>query len=370
MSDGTPLAPGTEPAGPGSAPAGAGEPFDAATLRADDLAWDRFVAVATAPSYLQATPWAAVKRPNGWTSRRVVADGPHGPVGAQILVRRPRPLLKGFGYAARGPLTTGPLDGDAIAAFTEAVRAVSGELRVAHVRVDPELEDPDGSLARAFRAAGWQPAPEVNPGTTRILDLGRAEDDIWQDIDRKWRQSITKGGRDGTAVVPAGAERLAEFHAVHVRSMERAGIPFRTEESYRDMWAAFAPSGHADLLFAEAPDGETLATIFLVGWGPTTNDLYGGMTDAGAKRRANYLIKWEAIKRARAAGYTRYDLWGLPSPPVAAFKAGWGGREVSWVGAWDLVLDRLGRLVFEGAVRSRERIVHLRHGRRDGRGAG
>ena len=81
------------------------------------------------------------------------------------------------------------------------------------LRVDPELEDPDGGLAHAFQAAGWRPAPEVNPGTTRILDLARSEDDIWQDVDRKWRQSITKGGRDGTAVVPAGTVSPA-WHAL------------------------------------------------------------------------------------------------------------------------------------------------------------
>jgi lipid II:glycine glycyltransferase (peptidoglycan interpeptide bridge formation enzyme) len=339
--------------------------IDAATLRADPDAWDRFVSAAAAPSYLQATPWAAVKAPNGWTAARVVADTVRGPVGAQVLVRRPRPLLRGFGYAARGPVAATALDAEAIEAFTAEVRAVGPALRVSHVRIDPEIEDPDGSIARAFRAAGWRPAPEIQPRSTRIIDLDRPEDEIWNDIDRKWRQSITKAGRDETTVVPAGPERLAEFHAIHVRSMERVGLPFRTEASYRDLWDAFAPSGHAELLFAVAPDGATLATILLVGWGPTIVDLYGGMTDDGARRRANYLIKWAAIRRAREAGYTRYDLWGLPSPSVAAFKAGWGGSLVEYVGAWDLVLDPLGRLLFESAVRMRSRIVRARGGRRE-----
>jgi lipid II:glycine glycyltransferase (peptidoglycan interpeptide bridge formation enzyme) len=341
------------------------ETFDAATLRSDPVAWDRFAALVRAPSYLQASPWASVKRPNGWDATRAVADGPHGPIGAQVLVRRPRPLHKGFGYAARGPISTGPLDDAAIGAFTDAVRAAAGEMHVAHVRVDPELEDPDGTLAAAFKRAGWRRAPEINPRTTRILDIGRPEDEVWNEIHRKWRQSITKAGRDGTTVVPGAPERLSEFHAIHVRSMERAALPYRTEQTYRNLWNAFAPSGHADLLFAEAPDGETLATILLIGWGPTTNDLYGGMTDPGAKRRSNYLIKWHAIQRARELGYTRYDLWGLPTPAVAAFKEGWGGRQVEYVGAWDLVLDPLGRLAFETAVSVRNRLVRLRGGRRD-----
>ena len=50
----------------------------AAELRTDDAAWDRFVADASAPSFLQATPWAAVKRPNGWRAARIVVDAPSG----------------------------------------------------------------------------------------------------------------------------------------------------------------------------------------------------------------------------------------------------------------------------------------------------
>ena len=35
------------------------------------------------------------------------------------------------------------------------------------------------------------------------------------------------------------------------------------------------------------------------------------MTQAGADSRANYLLKWEAIRSSREAGATTYDLWGL-----------------------------------------------------------
>ena len=335
---------------------------DVATLATDDAAWDRFVGAAPGSSYLQTTPWAAVKEPNDWRAWRVVTASARGPVGAQVLVRRPRPLPWGFGYAARGPISAELLDEEAIGSFTEAVRSEAAGQRIGHVRIDPEVEDPDGSVARALRRAGWRPAPAINPPTTRIIEVDQPEDDVWQGIHRKWRQSITKAGRDGTTVVPAGAERLSEFHAIHVRSMERAGLPHRAEATYRALWQAFAPSGNADLLFAEAPDGETLATIFLVGWGPTTNDLYGGQTDAGARRRANYLVKWHAIRRARERGYRHYDLWGLPSPAVASFKEGWGGRHVAWVGAWDLVLNPIGRLLFEGAVAARGRLLTARRG--------
>jgi lipid II:glycine glycyltransferase (peptidoglycan interpeptide bridge formation enzyme) len=65
------------------------------------------------------------------------------------------------------------------------------------------------------------------------------------------------------------------------------------------------------------------------------------MTAAGGESRANYLLKWEAIRSSREAGATSYDLWGLATGGIAHFKTGFGGREVQYIGAWDLVLSPL-----------------------------
>ena len=59
----------------------------------------------------------------------------------------------------------------------------------------------------------------------------------------------------------------------------------------------------------------------------------------GGDSRANYLLKWEAIRTSRERGATSYDLWGLATGGIAHFKTGFGGREVRYIGAWDLVLD-------------------------------
>jgi lipid II:glycine glycyltransferase (peptidoglycan interpeptide bridge formation enzyme) len=340
----------------------AAEPTKVSALRDDNAAWDRFVAGSAAPTFLQASPWAVVKRPNGWRSRRIGADTPSGPVGAQVLVRPLGPLPVGFGYAARGPLSRRPLDADALAAFTEAARQQGRAAGASYLRIDPEVEDPDGRLAATLRELGWRPAPQVQPSRTRALDLAQDEDAIWQDIHRKWRQSITKGARDDARAVPAGRDRIGEFYAIHAETMRRVGLPVRSEGSFRALFDAYDRAGRAHLSFMESPDGVPTATILLLGWGNRVVDLYGGTTEAGRRTRANYTIKWEAIKAAKAAGYTWYDLWGLPSEAVSDFKSGWGGREITWVGSWDLVLDPLGRAAFEAAIRLRARLLGVRGG--------
>jgi lipid II:glycine glycyltransferase (peptidoglycan interpeptide bridge formation enzyme) len=341
---------------------------DTTQLRTDDAAWDAFVAASSAPTFLQATPWAIVKRPNGWRSARIVVDGPGGPVGAQVLVRHPRPLPKGFGYAARGPITTGPLDAAALGAFTDAARRAAGGLGIAHLRIDPELEDPDGAVAAALRELGWRPAPEIQPQSTRIVDLTRPEEELLADLRKKTRQSLHRAQDDGCTVTTAGRDRLPDFHRTLAGTMDRVGLPFRTVGFFRDLWDAYAPAGHAMLLLAETPDGKVVSGTFLVGCGPRIVALYGGTNAEGRKRNAKYLVNWEALRRAKAAGYQLYDLWGLPNEGITYFKAGWGGREVHYVGAWDLVVDPPAARIFETAVQARATIGRLRRLGRGGSG--
>ena len=151
----------------------------------------------------------------------------------------------------------------------------------------------------------------------------------------------------------AEGDALSEFYRVYRETADRAGFLIRTEQAYRDIWEAFRPTGNARLLFARRPDGEPLATLFLVRSGTRVVEPYGGMTADGGESRANYLLKWEAIRSSREQGATSYDLWGLATGGIAHFKTGFGGREVHYVGAWDLVLDPLGRQAYERAQQAR-----------------
>ena len=67
-------------------------------------------------------------------------------------------------------------------------------------------------------------------------------------------------------------------------------------------------------------------------------EAYGGMTDAGAEARANYLLKWTAIADFAREGFAVYDMWGLATGGIRQFKEGFGGEEIEYVGARDLGL--------------------------------
>jgi lipid II:glycine glycyltransferase (peptidoglycan interpeptide bridge formation enzyme) len=341
----------------------------------DDAAWEAFVEASDPGSYLQLPAWAVVKAVNGWAATRIRIDAPDAAIGAQILVRRPSPSPWGFAYAPRGPVAA-MWSPEAIAGFTAQARtdlpAAVG--RVSHLRIDPEIEadgphDVDGALRAALRASGWQSAAPIQPTSTRVIDLAADEDALWGELRKKWRQYVNKARAGGVVVVDAEGDRLGEFYRIYQETAARAGFLIRTEAAYRDVWEAYRPAGRARLLFAQSAAGEPLATLFLVRSGPRVVEPYGGMTGAGADSRANYLLKWEAIRSSRELGATSYDLWGLATGGIAHFKTGFGGREVRYIGAWDLVLDPLGRRVFGIGTAARTRYARWRQRRTGATGA-
>jgi lipid II:glycine glycyltransferase (peptidoglycan interpeptide bridge formation enzyme) len=75
---------------------------------------------------------------------------------------------------------------------------------------------------------------------------------------------------------------------------------------------------------------------------------------AHREKMPNYLLQWEAIHRAKAAGCRIYDLWGAPDEfsehdsmwGVYRFKEGLGGQVVRHIGAWDLPVQPLAYKIY------------------------
>jgi lipid II:glycine glycyltransferase (peptidoglycan interpeptide bridge formation enzyme) len=319
------------------------------------VAWDAFVASHPLATYLQTAAWARVKAANGWSSRLVVADpGGAARIGARILLRRPRAVPWTFAYAPRGPLGA-PWTEPVLAAWGEALRSAFARDGlaggVAHVRIDPEIEldgplDAGGAARAALERLGWRPAPEVQPSVTRIVGLAADEAALWSDLRSKWRQYVNRARSLGVTVEDVDADAdpgaFEVFHRIMAETSTRTHTPIRTKAAYRDIWDAFRPGGGARLLFARDATGVVGAVLLLVRCGTRVVEPYGGMTSAGAELRANYLLKWEAIRSSRAEGATSYDMWGLVHPGIRQFKEGFGGREVRLIGAWDLPLSSIG----------------------------
>jgi lipid II:glycine glycyltransferase (peptidoglycan interpeptide bridge formation enzyme) len=334
----------------------------AQTLRTDPTAWDAFVERAPTGAYQQLSAWARVKGSNGWRAERVVVDGPSGPVGLQLLVRDLRPTFWRIGYAPSGPVAE-RFDAPGLAGLTEALREVGRQKRLVEIIVDPEVEQGDPLLDH-LAAAGWRPARAIQADRTRLVDLRMSEDELWGELRSKWRQYVSKARRAGVTVEDAGAAGLDAFYRIYVETARRAGFVHRAQRAYDDVFAAYDADGRARLLLARESDGTPAAALLLLSCGRRVIEPYGGMTEAGAATRANYLLKWEAIRSSRERGFETYDMWGVAHPGIERFKSGFGGREVRYAGGRTLVLDRIGHLATLAARRAAVAVARARHGLR------
>jgi len=328
------------------------EPVTATPAAWTAATWDAQVRAHPRATYLQTSAWATVKRPNGWSPTHVVGSSPTaGVIGAQVLVQPLALLPWRFAYAPRGPLAD-HWTASALEAWTARLRSRPPGLRdVAVVRVDPEVEagaalEGGSDFVAELVRLGWRQAPDAQPRRTRIIDLRPEEAALWSDLRKKWRQYVNRARTSGVVVrdVDPAVEMDAfeVFHRVMRETGLRAGVPIRAASAYEELWSALHPTGDSRLLFADDASGATLAVLLLVRCGGRVVEPYGGMTEAGGTLRANYLLKWEAIRSSREQGATSYDLWGLVHPGIAHFKQGFGGREIEYIGAWDLALSPLG----------------------------
>lgn len=311
----------------------------------DADAWNRFVETAPYHSFPQLWEWGEVRAAGGWRPLRLaVGASPDRPVaGAQLLLRRVPLTGWHLAYVPRGPI--GALDDAATrVALHSAVRGLGRDEKIATVRADPEAR-PDTAYGQALLGPPWRAAPKVQPPTTRIIDLRAGEDALRAGMKRKHRQYVSKAEREGVAIErfdgsspaePIG-QALADFNRIYRFTARRAGFVVRDPSYYERVWAAFAPTGRVRLSFATL-GGERVATIFHFTCGERAVETYGGMTDAGADARANYLLKWTAISDFARDGFAVYDMWGLATGGIRRFKEGFGGEEIEYVGARDLSL--------------------------------
>ncbi len=311
----------------------------------DPDAWNAFVEAAPYHAFPQLWEWGEVRAAAGWRPLRLaVGPSPGEPIaGAQLLLRRIPVLGWHLAYVPRGPI--GQLDDPAVRdALVRALRALGRAERIATVRTDPEvtLDRPYGA---AMMQPPWRSAPKVQPPITRVVDLSVGVDALRANLRRKHRQYVNKAEREGVAIeridAAAPAEligpALADFNGIYHGTARRAGFVARQPAYYERVWSTFAPTGRVRLSFAVL-DGERVATLFHFTCGERAVESYGGMTEAGADLRANYLLKWTAISDFARDGFGVYDMWGLATGGIRQFKEGFGGAEIEYVGARDLAL--------------------------------
>ena len=311
--------------------------------------WDGELGERASPApLLQSWAWGEVQSRAGWSVERV-----RTPVAmATVLLRKVGPAREA--YVPRGPV---PSTYEAVESLIEWARSN----HVARIVVEPEARD---DLGEALSAGGFTKAPPIQPQHTRIVPL-LPPDELMKTFKHGRRYNIRTGMKRGVSIDQGkDATELARQSAA-VERRESINLPDRR---YYELLLDLLP--WCRTYTAVAPDDrEALATVLVARHDGRAYSLFAGRSGRRRELMGNDLAWWSAISSAAEDGCKDFDLWGIPPPRarpdhpwsgIGVFKSEFGGEEVAYCGAWELVLSGSGAAVLSAERKVRASIRGLK----------
>lgn len=312
----------------------------------DDAAvWESFIATHTDANFLQSWQWGEFQERIGKHIERIgLYDG--DTLRGLCLAIVERAKRGTYLTVAGGPI----LDWSDHRLVTECFRSLrerAAQNGAVFIRVRPQLVENEVSRSM-FSRLGFRSAPmHLTADLTSQLNLGRSEQEIMEGMRKTTRYEIRKAEKLGVVVTTSvNVKDIDEFYDLQIQTSQRQGfVPF-SKKFLTEQFSVFARSGNA-LLYRTFLDNKLLAAAFVIFYRQEATYHYGASTEEGRRVPGAYLLQWEAIKEAKRRGCSRYNFWGVTHPDqqnhrfygVSVFKRGFGGTDVAYVPAQDLVLS-------------------------------
>ena len=326
--------------------------------RFDAASWNALIADLPDAHLLQTWQWGIIKSDGGWVVLPVVwRDAENKVLAAALVLERSLPLpgLKVL-YVPRGPLMDWD-DGDLRRQVLENLQTLAKQRGAIFIKIDPEVilwrgipgtedahETATGrALQTELRECGWRFSDEqIQFRNTVWLDVRPSEEDMLAKMKQKTRYNIRLSERKGVTVREGDVDDLPVMYRMYAETSVRDGFVIRPEGYYLKVWRLFMLAEMMTPLLAEV-EGEVVAGLALFHTGRYAWYLHGMSRAVHRNKMPTYLLQWEAMRKAKALGCERYDLWGAPDVfdendsmwGVFRFKQGLGGREICTLGAWD-----------------------------------
>lgn len=242
-------------------------------------------------------------------------------------VRLPLPAGLHYWYS---PFATNPDDLVSLGKETGAV----------FVKCEPMSED--GALADTLLAHGFTLAIKtLQPQRTRIVALG-AEETMLANMHPKTRYNIRLAHKRGVTV--AREESIQDFISLMAETTKRDKFHAHPAQYYEELLKTAGVS-----LYVARVAGAPAAAALVLEEGDRGVYLHGASSYAHRASMAPFALHWEVMKNFAEAGVREYDLWGIDEkkwPGVTRFKAGFGGREVEYIGSYDYPLRSLWYMLY------------------------
>lgn len=311
--------------------------------------WDKFVTGHKEANFLQSWDFYEFHKSRSKdVVRRIVTDDKTGKIigayaGVVETARRGRHLA-----IAGGPI----IDWEnraAVKAIFNDMREQGKEHACVFVRVRPQLEHTE-KAAQIFAKNGFKKAPTfLSVEYAAVLDLNKSEEEIIKGMHRRIRYAVNNARNKGFTIEKSQDHKdIHEFYQIELQTAKRQEFVAFSEDFLTKQFAAFSKNDEA-VLYTAKYNGEILAQNFMIFYGNEASYHYAVSTELGTKMSGSPILHVEAMKDARRRGIKRYNLWGIVGENeknhrfygVSFFKRGFGGDELKYLPAQDLILKPL-----------------------------
>jgi peptidoglycan pentaglycine glycine transferase (the first glycine) len=342
--------------------------------------WNELIASLPMPHLLQTWEWSQVKSKYGWKAMPFIWYGSsgssQGPIGAAMVLKRTIGI-GGFAaklcilYIPKGP----NLDWDDASLrlrVLEDLHAFAKQQGAIFVKIDPDVvlgkgqpgtedaaENPSGYAVRSdLENHGWRfSKDQIQFRNTVLVDLIPGEEDLLSKMKQKTRYNIRLAERKGVSIRIGTTADLPLLYRMYAETSVRDNFLIRGEDYYQTVWNTFrsphSPENPASTPFSEPliaeVDSKPVGAVSMFYFATQAIYLFGMSRNEHREKMPNYLLQWEAMRRAKALGCTTYNLWGAPDEfnendglwNVFRFKEGLGGYVSRTLGAWDFAPNPL-----------------------------
>jgi lipid II:glycine glycyltransferase (peptidoglycan interpeptide bridge formation enzyme) len=329
----------------------------------------------TADSFLQSGFWGSFKAYFNWSAHSFMADW--GEAGKRPVMVICRPLAAGFSFAYLpwGPELPWLQDYTRYSTvLVELAHALEPLLppATAFIRFDPPWYTVGTEKPPVLRHNLLHASPAVQAPHTVIIDLTPDEKAILSQMKSKCRYNIGLAARKDVRVRRMNEEDIDTFYALLQETARRDRMSIHSLEYYKKLFAharEYRGTCPQVLLYGADYDGEVLAALVVLIHKTTATYLYGASSNRNRNLMAPYALQWQALKDAKDAGCTAYDLFGIPpddnpAHPLAGlyrFKTGFGGTRIHRPGCYDYTYLPVVKTLFSVAESGRAVLRSLKH---------
>lgn len=307
--------------------------------------WDEF-ATDNGATFLQSWEWGEFNRELGHgVSRFGIYEGANL-IGCflllKIVARRGT-----FLFIPHGPIVKKNTSlSDFFKQIIPFLKKQASEQNCSFIRISPFFENNQDNN-ELFKTFGFISAPmHMHSELCWVLDI-RPSEEVLSSGMRKTTRYLVKQQQKYNIVVEKSEsmDDFDVFYSIYHDTEKRQKFVGFGKDYLKHECSVFLDSGRGAFYFAKH-DNKPVAAAFIITYGNSGYYHQGATLLTDPKIPVAYVLQWEIIKDLKKNGFNFYNFWGIspdaklnhPWYGLSKFKRGYGGFEVDYMHAKDLVI--------------------------------